>query len=73
MMDSFDTADNMLEDLANDKYIKVKDDEHELNLPNAIDWEQWKKLNEYELGKGEELGKFRYKVCNKDEMLDKMY
>ncbi|RCK59391.1 putative NADPH:adrenodoxin oxidoreductase, mitochondrial [Candida viswanathii] len=73
MMDSFDTADNILEDLANDKYIKLADDQAQLELPNAIDWAQWKKLNDYELQRGEELGKLRYKVCNKNEMLDKMY
>lgn len=76
MMDSFDTADNILEDLANNNYIQIKDnkdDHHKLDSPNVIDWSQWKKLNEYELKRGEDLGKVRYKVCNKDEMLDKMY
>lgn len=71
MMDSFDTADKILEDLANDAYIKTNSDK-ELEFSNAMYWDKWEKLNTYELEKGEALGKSRLKVCNKDEMLDVM-
>ena len=37
MMDSFDTADKILEDLANDAYIKTSSDK-ELEFSNAVDW-----------------------------------
>lgn len=71
MMDSFDTADKILEDLANDAYIKTNSDK-ELEFSNAVDWGNWEKLNTYELERGEALGKTRLKVCNKDEMLKLM-
>lgn len=50
MMDSFDTADKILEDLANDAYIKINSDK-ELEFSNAVDWGNWEKLNTYELEK----------------------
>lgn len=71
MMDSFDTADKILEDLANDAYIKTNSDK-ELEFSNAVDWGNWEKLNTSELERGEALGKTRLKVCNKDEMLKLM-
>ncbi|EMG48267.1 ARH1 Probable NADPH:adrenodoxin oxidoreductase [Candida maltosa Xu316] len=73
MMDSFDTADKILEDLANDNYIKIYSN-NQLEIPEkAVDWSNWQKLDNYEITKGKDLGKFRYKVCNKNNMLDKMY
>ncbi|CAI5759592.1 unnamed protein product [Candida verbasci] len=68
MMDSFDTADKVLEDIANDRFIKV-DQEKDIIPKNSITWDNWKTLDNYELNKGKELGKTRYKVCDKQEML----
>ncbi|KAI3403190.2 ARH1 [Candida oxycetoniae] len=76
MMDSFDTAENILKDLTNGNYIQVDDGQDILEsdeLPKEkeiVYWSNWEKLNEYELEKGKELGKQRYKVCNKQDMLN---
>ena len=64
MMDSFDTADKILEDLSNDAYIKTNSDK-ELVFSNAVDWGNWEKLNTYELERGEALGKLVLKCATK--------
>ncbi|CAK9441146.1 uncharacterized protein LODBEIA_P50150 [Lodderomyces beijingensis] len=80
MMDSFDTAENILEDLTNGAFIEVDEDAADImdsadlaSSPVAetiVQWNNWEKLNAYELRKGKEMGKSRYKVCNKEEMLN---
>lgn len=76
MMDSFDTANNILEDLTNGNYIKV-DESKDItksdafkSLQKVVYWDDWEKLNEYELKEGEKMDKSRYKVCNKNDMIE---
>lgn len=76
MMDSFDTAANILEDLTNGNYIKV-DEAKDItesdvfkSLQDVVYWDNWEKLNNYELRKGKKLDKSRFKVCNKDDMIE---
>ncbi|KAG7665183.1 ARH1 [[Candida] subhashii] len=73
MMDSFDTADKMLEDLTNNHALKIEDERDITQVLNKdiVHWKNWGKLDAYELEKGKELGKVRYKVCNKQEMLER--
>lgn len=71
MMDSFDTAENILEDMTNGVYIDVaKDSDITDKLAKEIVlWDNWEKLDQYELDEGKKLEKSRYKVCNKEDML----
>lgn len=69
MMDSFDTADIILEDINNGVYNTPKSDIDNY-IKNYISWEKWSKLNEYELKSGEETGKLRLKVHNFEKMLE---
>lgn len=76
MMDSFDTAENILEDLTNGTYLKVEKDKDIIDsdtfksLDDVVYWDNWKKLDNYEIKEGEKTGKSRYKVCNKNDMID---
>ncbi|ODV81686.1 nucleotide-binding domain-containing protein [Suhomyces tanzawaensis NRRL Y-17324] len=71
MMDSFDTADKILEDLSNGIHLEPTNDGIDGGkLKEAVNWNQWEKLDKYELEKGGELGKTRLKICNKQEMLE---
>ncbi|KAI5949876.1 ARH1 [Candida jiufengensis] len=72
MMDSFDTASNILEDLSNGIHLEVdlnKDILDKIKDKEIVYWDNWENLNKFELDKGKELGKSRYKVCEKDKML----
>ncbi|KAK6454791.1 uncharacterized protein RJT20DRAFT_135966 [Scheffersomyces xylosifermentans] len=71
MMDSFDTADRILEDLSNGIQLESSgsDITELLKHKTVIEWENWEKLNAYELEKGQREGKSRFKVCNANEMI----
>lgn len=70
MMESFDTANNVLEDLNNGIYNKPTKDGGEVAIPDhAVTWEGWTKLNQHELEDGEKLHKARNKVPTVSEML----
>ncbi|EGW30746.1 uncharacterized protein SPAPADRAFT_142046 [Spathaspora passalidarum NRRL Y-27907] len=71
MMDSFDTADKILEDISNKHVLPIEQTGDIIDaLPKEIvTWDDWTKLDTYELQKGQELGKSRFKVCNKNDML----
>lgn len=71
MMDAFDTADKVLEDLTNGVHTEAKLEEPiEQTLGSDImTWANWETLNAYELKKGEELEKSRNKVASAAEML----
>lgn len=69
MMDSFDTAEIILEDLNNGIYLTPTSSITEY-LDSYVDWEGWNKLNNYEIKTGQELGKSRLKVCRTNDMLD---
>lgn len=73
MMESFETADNVLEDLSNTIHTNPSSDstvlEEKLKTIPAISWESWLKLEQVELKKGSELGKSRDKLSNTAEML----
>lgn len=72
MMESFETADQILEDLTNDVHTSAssKTDVTEL-LQNTeyVSWNGWTKLSEQEIEIGEKLGKTREKVVNTSEMI----
>lgn len=69
MMDSFETADNVVDDLTNGIHLDpIKDS---LEITNqVVSWEDWNVLNKYELSEGHELGKTRLKVCYKEKMIE---
>lgn len=68
MMDSFDTADQILADLASGVCPEPSTD---VPMPaNAVDWAQWQKLNQYELETGAAKEKTRLKVDNFPQMLE---
>ncbi|KAK6203545.1 uncharacterized protein RJT21DRAFT_130190 [Scheffersomyces amazonensis] len=72
MMDSFDTADKLLTDLSNGIYLDCVKDSDVTDLLQdkpIVKWENWKQLDEYELLKGKQMGKSRFKVCNREDML----
>lgn len=67
MLESFDTAELILEDF---KDGKLAAPEVEPSLPSkAISWTQWGKLDEFEVSEGERLNKLRLKVDNTPGML----
>lgn len=70
MMDSFDTAEQILEDLANDIHTNA-DPKYDITekLDNKVVWDDWRKLDDYERKLGEAEGKPRNKVSTYDEML----
>lgn len=74
MMDSFDTAENIISDLTNDIHSQPESTEDVIteklgSLP-AVTWQNWLTLNQYELKTGVELGKSREKVCSADKMIE---
>lgn len=74
MMDSFDTAENIIQDLCNDIHTNPDQScnniESLLSSTKVVSWPSWLNLNKYELDKGELLGKSREKVCQVDKMLE---
>lgn len=74
MMDSFDTAENILHDLANNVHtganLDVWDIEQKLSHLTPVTWDNWLTLNDYELETGAQLGKSREKVCQVEQMLE---
>lgn len=72
MMESFNTAENILEDLSKGIHTGASASES-LDLSNLnkdiVNWENWSKLNDFEISTGLKLNKNREKVCNKEEML----
>lgn len=71
MMESFDTADKVLEDLQNGVFNEAPEEDVTKILPKStVDWQGWTKLNDFELKQGEELNKTRNKVQNIQEMVD---
>ncbi|KAK6463380.1 hypothetical protein DFJ63DRAFT_114982 [Scheffersomyces coipomensis] len=75
MMDSFDTADRILTDLSNGVYLEANSDNDITNLlkdKRIVTWGDWKKLDNYELSTGQQMGKSRFKLCNREEMFEKI-
>lgn len=71
MMDSFDTAQQILEDMANNIHTNADPKQFDITetLPNKVTWDDWKKLDRYEKEKGQAKGKPREKVPTIDQML----
>lgn len=73
MMESFETADNVLEDLSNSIHTNPLSDstslEERLKAKPAVSWEDWLKLEQLELNNGTKFGKSRDKLSNTAEML----
>ena len=71
MMDSFDTADTILEDLSNGVYCSLEplsiDDKVE--KLDYVNWHSWLKLDQKEVDEGRVLGKTRVKYSKVEEML----
>lgn len=72
MMESFDTADKIIEDLDNKDYTsdskKIDIIDKLTNVP-YVSWDNWLKLDQYELEIGKSLNKSRDKVCDSDQMI----
>lgn len=73
MMESFETADKVLEDLSNGIHINPPADSSILesklqNLP-VITWDDWLRLDQIELDKGATLGKSRDKLFSTNDIL----
>lgn len=74
MMDSFETAHNILDDLSNGVYSKVsieaiKSLEEKLKTFNFVSWNGWLKVNKKELDDGKQIGCTRLKICDRDDMI----
>lgn len=71
MMDSFDTGENIIQDLKSGIHTQPssQDLDKKLETLNYVSWPNWLKLDKYELQRGAELGKTREKVCNPDQMI----
>lgn len=75
MMESFETGDQVLEDLTNGIYNETVPTINDNNIDEFlkdikfINWQGWNKINERELENGSNLGKTREKLFNADEML----
>lgn len=72
MMDSFDTAENIIQDLKSGIHTRPdsQDLDNKLKAMEYVSWSDWLKLDSYELDKGAELGKTREKVCNPEKMIE---
>lgn len=73
MMEAFETADQVLEDLTNDIHTGAKSpvDITELLAGNkTVDWQGWTKINEYEVQQGSKLGKPRDKIYEASKLID---
>ncbi|KAM9888879.1 hypothetical protein OXX79_012558 [Metschnikowia pulcherrima] len=71
MMDSFDTAEKILEDLSNDVFIQPteKEDISKSLPPFYVDWNAWKFIDDYEKSKGKLQGKPRCKIQYLSKMI----
>jgi adrenodoxin-NADP+ reductase len=69
MVDSFETADAILEDIHKGIFMKPKHDIKDY-LKNYVTWDTWRKLDQFEIDQGAKLGKTRLKVCNAQDMID---
>lgn len=70
MMDSFDTADKILEDLSNGIHLNPNSSGDIFDKKSqTIDWSKWLKLNKHELDLGSQTGKTRAKVCDPEDMI----
>ncbi|BFZ60781.1 NADPH-adrenodoxin reductase [Saitoella coloradoensis] len=77
MYDAFQTADAICSDYAGSKPLLNDSrvggwDELKKEVPTglrAVEWEEWKKIDEVETKKGEEKGKYREKFGRVEEML----
>lgn len=73
MMESFETADNVLEDLSNDiRTSKTTDStlDEKLKDKHIVHWDGWLTLNEEELRNGATEGKSRDKICDINKMIE---
>lgn len=72
MMDSFDTAENLIFDLSSNIHTNSKSYELEDTLKNlqVVNWNGWQKINDYEIEEGTKLGKTRNKVSNQEQMIE---
>lgn len=72
MMESFDTADKVLEDLSNGIHNLPTEDSDILGvLPeNYVDWAGWKRINDFEVQEGQTLNKSRNKLQSAQRMVE---
>lgn len=66
MMEAFDTADKVLEDLTNGIHTQASGDVEQLD---SVSWQGWQKLDAEERARGKEVEKTREKVLTKEEMV----
>jgi ferredoxin--NADP+ reductase len=74
--DALETVECMMEDLAQGKVLDPSKPEVSAaeslvreRKPDFVSWEDWRKLNEIEVSKGEELGRPRLKFTRVEDML----
>lgn len=76
MGNAFQVAKSICEDLKKIDLSIRKDGFKEaksiiaLNNNNVINWEQWEKIDKYEIRQGQKVGKPREKVCDIDKMIE---
>lgn len=73
MMEAFETADQVLEDLTNEVHTGADPaaDVTEILAENKnISWQGWQNINDYEVHMGKQLGKPRDKVFETSKLLD---
>lgn len=71
MMESFDTAEKVLEDLENGIYNHPKTESDILGLlpSDTVSWNQWEKIDKHEITEGSKVGKTREKEATKAGLL----
>lgn len=71
MMESFDTAEKIIDDLTNGIHNQPKTDQDiQMILPeNSVSWEQWKSINRSEIEEGQKVGKAREKIPSVEGLL----
>lgn len=72
MMEAFDTAENILEDLTNGIYNEAssESDITDILSPANVRWSEWKKIEAHEFKTGQEKSKSRLKVRDISSMLE---
>lgn len=72
MMDSFDTAESILEDLAIGIFCTKSPEsiEQEISRLDSVSWKQWLQLDRREVDEGRKTGKTRVKFSNTQRMLE---
>lgn len=71
MVEAFDTAERVLQDLERNVHHRVSSDAGDVArlLPEHVDWSGWRRIDEVEVKRGEKVGKPRDKIALAAEMV----